>query len=290
MSYDRRVPAHLKKTQQWFASIITRAIDEESLMNPISPSGIPMEEEAEQIIAPSPTLRPAQRIQLYNQQYWWRLLNALHENFPLVTRLFGYHNFNLVIGFPFIEKHVPDHWALSRLGHNLAKWIQENYCESDKELVYNAACVDWAYNDSFLSAQGPSIDSGNLSEIFHLNLTLQPSVKLFQFPYELFQCRLEFIKQEVDYWIEHDFPELKKDKSCYYFTLYRNRHNDIAYQEITEPEYLLLSRFQTGTTIEKSCTWLERQKKAIREAAMQNLHLWFQEWTARKWLASSKQV
>src|SRR4051794_31429096 len=98
--YDSKVPLQLKKELQWFASILARPIDQENQMNPISPSGLSMELEAAQHIAPSPTLRPSQRIQIYNQQYWWRLINVLHESNPMLVRLMGYLDFNRNIAIP----------------------------------------------------------------------------------------------------------------------------------------------------------------------------------------------
>jgi hypothetical protein len=67
----------LKELQQWFSSVITSPLDK-----PI--------EGAERFVAPSPTLEPNERMRIYNQQYFWRLLNVLHKSYPFLTRLFGY--------------------------------------------------------------------------------------------------------------------------------------------------------------------------------------------------------
>src|SRR4051812_44875922 len=109
MAFDAAVPTQLKRMQEWFASIITRPVDEESRINPLSPEGVPMEQEACRYITPSATLLPAQRIQIYNQQYWWRLLSIMHELYPLVTRLFGHRDFNQTIAIPYLVKYPPSH-------------------------------------------------------------------------------------------------------------------------------------------------------------------------------------
>jgi hypothetical protein len=133
MTFDSKVPTLLKETQEWFGSIISRAIDGNSQMNPISPTGRPMREEAWDHIRPSPTLQPAQRIQIYNQQYWWRLVNTLQESFPLVTRLFGFHAFNFTIAMPFLLKYPPNDWTLNSLGDRLPRWIEEEYKADDRQ-------------------------------------------------------------------------------------------------------------------------------------------------------------
>lgn len=289
MTFDAKVPSQLKKSQKWFASIITRPIDEDSRMNPVSPTGNLMEEEAWDFIHPSPTLRPAQRIQIYNQQYWWRLLSTLHEVFPLLTRLFGYYEFNQSIGIPYLVKYAPNHWSLNQLGDRLPQWIQEEYKASDKALVYDASMIDFAFNSSFVAPENPPITQaplaspGDFSSLMSPKIYLQPHIHLFKWDYDIFQFRTNFLLQEVEYWIENDFPALPKDRK-YYFVLFRNSRNDIAWNEITSAEYHVLKKFQEGSSIDDLCQWLEQQDPAISDPASEKIHIWLQEWILRGWL------
>lgn len=289
MTYDGHVPQRLKTSQQWFAGIITQPIDENSQINPISPSGNPIEEEADQYIAPSPTLKSHERIQIYNQQYWWRLLNILQEAYPLLVRLFGYHDFNKTIGIPYLVKYYPNHWNLNFLGDRLPQWVEEEYLADDKPLIIESAYIDWAYNDSFTVKQLKPIDAqtlpeeGNIESLLDRKIYLQPYVNLFELGSNLFKFRTEFLKHDADYWLEHDFPPVDKDKT-YYFVLYRARKNNIASKEISSGEFQLLERFKEGGTINSACQWLEQQEKTLYEKATKNLHLWFQNWIALQWL------
>lgn len=289
MSFDTAVPQRLKNTQKWFASIITRPIDEDSKMNPVSPSGMPMEKEAWTYIAPSPTLQPAQRIQLYNQQYWWRLLSTLQENCPLVVRLFGFHDFNVTIATPYLDAYPSTHWSLNSLGRLLPKWIEESYHASDKTLVLNAARLDDAYAYSFTVKQLPPLDmdklpvKGDISSLLDRTIYLQPHIHLFTFDRDLLNFRYEFLKQEPDYWVDNDFPTMEKGKE-FFFVIYRNHENNVAWTTVGPAEYALLSQFKNGTSIEKACEWLEGQKEFLDEA-MQNLPLWFKKWASRQWLS-----
>lgn len=292
MGYDPAVPSKLKKTQKWFASIITRPIDEDSRMNPISPSGVSMEEEAWDYIKPSPALRPAQRIQIYNQQYWWRLLNTLHENFPLLTRLFGYHDFNQSIGIPYLDHCPPNSWSLNPLGDRLPEWIQQHYEGTDKPLVFDAARLDWAYNFTFVikGLKPLCLEElpvpGDMASLLPIKLYLQPAVHFFHFDYDLFSFRREFLKHDPEYWIDHDFPPLPQEDK--YFILYRTKNNDIAWTEVSAGEYQLLEFFKKGSSIEDLCQWLEKQEGPLFEEASGQLHAWLQNWVARQWLSMEK--
>jgi len=295
MEFDTAVPERLKQKQLWFASIIARPIDDHSKINPESPSGKPMKEEACDHIAPSPTLQPIERIQIYNQQFWWRLLNTLHEEFPLVTRLFGYKDFNDTIGIPYIEKYLPDHWSLSFLGNRLSRWVEEDYKGSDKKLVLDAVRVDWHYNYSFIAAHYPplyadeQLNSDGLEACMREVVYLQPHMSLYSLDYDIFHLREEFLECDPDYWLEHNFPEVRKDRS-YYYVFYRNLKNCLTYEEISEGECKLLQKFEAGNKIEDAIKWLENQNDELKAQASENLHIWVQKWIVNQWLTPESKV
>lgn len=285
-----QIPYSLRTTQEWFANIITKRLGKNNTIQKYSPSGLLMADDVSRYVTSSSTLKPHQRMQIYNQQYWWRLLNTLHVNFPLVTRLFGYHAFNEKIGIPYILKYPPNHWSLALLGEHLPQWIAECYKEPDQSLISHASQLDWAFTASFVSAQHPALDLYQMDPkeiekmISHSILYLQPHIHLFSWEYHLFAFREEFLKQDVDYWTEHRFPKLKKGQS-YHFILYRNAKNNIAWREISLGAFLLLDRFKNGgTTIEAACEYLESQGEALYEEATTHLQEWLQDWTQSGWL------
>lgn len=287
LEFDPNLPAKLKKTQQWFGSIIERAIDKENHINPLSPSGNPIQNEAALFIRPSPTLAPYRRIEIYNQQYWWRLLAILQDIYPVVTRLFGYFDFNQTIAIPYLLKYPPNHWSLNVLGSHLPKWIEEEYHAADRPLVLNCAQLDCAFNHAFLTEQlNPltfaQVPEGNPSTILDKPLQLQPHIHLFELPYNLFQFRDKMIKESVDFWIDNDFPKLAKNPE--YFILYRNLRNDISWEIISRGEYSLLSLFKKGASIEEACEFLEKEDSQIAKETSFELATWFQKWVIGGWL------
>jgi hypothetical protein len=284
MSFDVKVPKNLRKIQEWFGKIITQPIDTHSRINPVTPSGQSIEKESALFISPSPTLQPSDRIQIYNQQYWWRLLSSLHESFPFLLRLFGYREFNQKIAIPYLVKYPPNHWALNFLGQRLLRWVQEDYHEEDRELILDVTYMDWAYNFCFSAAHFTSLATQSLSqEVLLEELYLQPHLCLFELSCNLFKFREEFTAQDPDYWIDHDFPQLNKDKD-YHFVLFRNLRNHIIYEQISQGEYKLLHQFQKGKSIELAIAWLETEGKDNYEEALSNLHLWLQKWVFYQWL------
>ena len=167
-TFDKKVPKNLRKIQEWFGGIIAQPVDLNSRINPITPSGQSIEKESALFISPSPTLQPSDRIQIYNQQYWWRLFSSLHESFPFLLRLFGYREFNQKVATPYLVKYPPNHWALCFLGQRLPRWAEEEYHEGDKQLILDAANIDWTYSFCFISAHFRSLTTQSLSQKLYL--------------------------------------------------------------------------------------------------------------------------
>ena len=285
-------PCTLKSTQEWFASVITNRLGEDDKIQACSPNGFLIAEEASRYIASSPTLRPHLRVQIYNQQYWWRLLNTLHINFPLVARLFGRNGFNEAVGIPYLLKYPPNHWSLCALGERLSKWISEFYHEPDQTLVLHAAELDWAFTAAFIAPQEPPLDVAKLTKenpekLLHYPIYLQPHIHFFCWEYDLLTFRKSFLEQDVDYWIEHRFPALPKEKT-YRFLLYRNSKNITAWREVDEGEFLFLERFKTGSSVAEACEYIENQESALYEEVANSLQKWLQAWTQLGWLTLNK--
>ncbi len=292
--YDSAVPEALKHVQTWFGSIIERPIDLESCMMPIAPSGRSMIEEAADYITASPTLEPHQRIELYNQQYWWRLLNIMHETYPLVTRLFGYVDFNQKIAFPYICRYRPNHWSLSFLGARLPQWVKRYYKEDDKQLIYHAAALDDAYNEAFLIKAMPPVNMQAIKRkaatqgLLEQKLYLQAHLYLFEMPYNLFEFRETFIEPEDgDHWMDRPFPNLDQE-GPYFFALFRDPSNCLRWLSLAEGEYRLLQQYRKGNTTSAVVEWLSEQEDAWTEDAATHLHTWLQTWILRGWFAHKR--
>jgi hypothetical protein len=280
---SKKPPTDLQLTQEWFAKIITKRLTEDNHIQVKAPSGAKIEREAAHYILPGPKLRAHERIQIYNQQYWWRLLKVLQESFPLVTRLFGPHDFNETIAIPYLLKYPPNHWSLNLLGERLPLWIDQEYHAKDRVLVQNSAQLDWAFCASFVAEDRPPLNAEfEAEQLLTYTFYLQPHIFLFEWNCDLFTFRNEFLKEGVEYWIENNFPALPKGEMRH-FMLSRSAKNFIQWKEISLGEYVLLQSLQKGSSIESACERLE-QDEALYEQATQHLQTWLQEWVSRGWL------
>jgi hypothetical protein len=156
-------------------------------------------------------------------------------------------------------------------------------------LVLNAAKIDWAFDDIFFQRKCAPLDlkalpdGGDLTSLLNQKICLQPYIRLFEMDYDLFEFRNEMLKQDPDYWLEHDFPVLNKEGK-FYFVLSRNLTNDIVFDDVSPIAFQILQLFKNGTTIDEICEWIEAQGEEVCEEATLHLQEWFQDWTLRHWL------
>ena len=198
----------------------------------------------------------------------------------MLTRLYGFDAFNQEIGVPYLFQNPPNHWALCQLGQSLPGWLEEG---NFKDLDCAAADIDAAAQRSFWAGANESVDFGALSEkeILSKRLSLQPHVYLFELDDDLFTFRDELLKEEVCYWSENPYPELREG-ACF-FALYRNPKNQVKWKELMVREHHLLSLFKEGTSIQEACTKIEDKGGQLFQEAQELLPLWFREWTFLKW-------
>lgn len=290
MSYDPNVPKKLKELQTWFAEVITRPINEKFISSNDRP--------IEKYIKPSPTLKPEKRIEIYHQQYWWRLLSAMQSTYTMATRMLGYRKFNKLIAIPYLKTYPSEHYSVSHIGDRLLEWMETWYQEDDKPILIDSIAIDDAMHKAFFETSFPSITEGSSSEeaLFKLAM-LQPHVVLFKINHDLFNFRKEIQGKDPDYWSSHHYPGLKHALSeenghfprlakerIYYFIVYRSPLNHVKWKEISEVEYALLSLFKKPISIEQACKWLSEQGREYLPDAAQHLQKWIQEWIAMQWL------
>lgn len=274
--FDAVVPADLLEVQSWFGNVISAPLKEEYAIAEIAPSGNRIQQEAEKFILPGPSLKPYQRIEIYNQQYWWRLIKIMQEAFPTTLRLFGYQDFNEIITVPFLTAYPPCHWSLHTLGVSLPKWVSESYQGEDKQLVHDACLLDATFHMLFFKEQYPPL-IGTDDNLSVKPLYMQPFTTLLQFSYDLIEFRKQFLKEDPDFWLANPFPELKKIKTHIIF--FRSPKGGIKTKYLGEVEWTILKEIEKGCSIDTLCEWIEQQPLPFQTEAEEHLQEWFGEWT-----------
>jgi hypothetical protein len=285
-------------------AVLQRAVAR-AVMHPLTPSermqrrapgGGRMSSYAARYIKPNDRLTSFERLEIYNRQYWLRVLGALAEDFPGLRAVLGGQRFESVCKAYLTE--CPSHsFTLRNLGARLESWLSRNpsWTRGRRALALDMVRLEWADIEAFDGQAKPPLRSEDLREMEspQLPLALQPYVQLLELRYPVDDLLLE-VKHGDD---TADFASnaiqerrrrskvraVAKLKPAQIFLAVHRLDFFVYFRRIQPEDFFLLSALRSGKTIERAIE-LAFRKSAIpaadRAAFVQRS---FQAWATLGW-------
>lgn len=96
-----------------------------------------------------PRAPAAERLAVYNRQYWFRLFGVMQTAFPLTARLLGHWHFN-EHSAAFLLAHPPHHWDIDRAPDGFDDHLAASYGPDElRDPLVEAARIDAAWRALF---------------------------------------------------------------------------------------------------------------------------------------------
>ena len=105
------------------AGAIFRPLTARWRMQSQSEDGRSLRAEAAEFIKPNDRLSSFERLEIYNRQYWFRLLDCLYEDYPGLHAVLGDRKF-LKLATAYLSRYPSDSFALQELGSRLEVFLQ----------------------------------------------------------------------------------------------------------------------------------------------------------------------
>src|SRR5215472_15962632 len=115
----------LAQIQREMARAIMTPLTSEEGMRHESSDGRHMVDVAGSFIAPNSKLSSFERLEIYNRQYWYRVLGALAEDFPALRAIVSGRPFE-ALSIAYLSAHPSRSFTLRNLGSKLAEWLTAN--------------------------------------------------------------------------------------------------------------------------------------------------------------------
>ena len=275
--------------QRIAASMIMRPLARNMESSPLAPDGRPAAVVAETFIKPNDRLTSLERIEIYNRQYWYRLIDCLYDDYPGLLSILGQKKFNKLI-CTYLEKNPSRSFTLRNLGDRLEQFIIDHpeLVHPRQQLAQEMAAFEWAQVVAFDGPEHPAVTVDDLlgKDATKIRLGMQPFITLLDLHYPLDDYTLALKKQQTALRSEAsnavDAPEQisksivklpRKQRTC----VAVHRHdNDIYFKRLDPREYALLKAIQNGANIAKAVA----AAKSLDPAQVQQ---WFQSWTQMGW-------
>ena len=286
-------PIALADLQRQMAAAIMAPLTPKDEMRPQSPNGRPMSELAATFIAPNSRLTPFERLEIYNRQYWYRLIDCFYEDFPGLRTLIGDKPF-FAMAVAYLVRHPSRSFTLRDLGQDLGKFLEEDpqWTAKHAPLARDLVRLEWAHIVAFDGEALPLVEIDELlgKDPATLRLALQPYLTLLTCEYPVDTYLLATRRRpEPQGGASHAMAEQRKKKSAKKVPRPReekvwlaiHRHNNSVYYKRLEPAaHALLTHLCRGETLAQAC----EAAAAVGDATFGGkLKEWFAQWASFGW-------
>jgi len=188
----------LESLQREMAAAVMQPLTKDDNMRATAVDGRPMSEVAASFIAPNSRLTPFERLEIYNRQYWYRVLGALAEDFPALRALVGERRFE-ALSIAYLAEHPSRSFTLRNLGSKLPEWLAAHpeHCGRRHHLALDLVRIEWACVEAFDAPDRNPLTQRQIAALRgESKLTMQPCLQLVALNYPADDLVLELHKRE----------------------------------------------------------------------------------------------
>src|SRR5215472_5422591 len=176
---------NLREIQSRMFHAVIQPLTAGEQMQPRTRDGGSMHEMAAEFIKPNDRLSSFERLEIYNRQYWFRVLASLQEDFPGLQAIVGPLRFERLCKAYLVD--CPSQsFTLRNLGSRLESWLQRHpeQIRPRAALALEMVRLERAEIEAFDGAAEPVFESADLLTTDpDPRFRLQPYLQLLRFSY-----------------------------------------------------------------------------------------------------------
>jgi hypothetical protein len=292
----------LAAIQKAVALAVMQPLTRNERMQRVGPRGEKMHAYAARYMKPNDRLTSFERLEIYNRQYWFRVLAGMAEDFPGLRSVLGGRRFESMCK-AYLTECPSRSFTLRNLGARLETWLRQNptWIRDRHMLALDMVRLEWADIEAFDGLAKPALRSEDLRETAapNLQLSIQHYVRLLELHYPVDDLLLEvkhgdetidFASNAVQERRKHSkVRAVAKLEPAQIFLAVHRLDFSVYFRRIEPEDFSLLSALQTGKTIERAIE-LAFRKSAVpfadRAAFVQHS---FQTWATLGWFCRSEE-
>ncbi len=288
---------NLANLQRAVARAVMQPLTRNELMQRTAPGGGRMSAYAARFIKPNNRLTSFERLEIYNRQYWFRLLSSMIEDLPGLRAILGGQRFESMCK-AYLTECPSRSFTLRNLGAHLEAWLRQNpsWIRHKRALALDMLRLEWADIEAFDGKAETALRSEHLNGIAapELRLRIQPYLQLLELHYPVDDLLLA-VKKGDDGGTDrasNAFQERRRRSKvravanlepAQIFLAVHRLDFSVYFRRIEPEEFALLSALRNGKSIERAIELAFRKSSipaANRGASVQRS---FQTWAALGW-------
>jgi Putative DNA-binding domain len=242
--------------------------------------------DVEQVIERSAAQTSVERLSIYANAYYARLLECLGEEFPVLRQTLGEETFN-GFAFGYLQSYPSQSYTLGKLGENFARYLAKTRpAESDDgdvpanwpEFLIDLATLEWTFSQVF---DGPGVEHETLlssEDLQAIDAEQWPAARL-----EVVPClKLLALRFPVNVY----YTAMRRDENppvpapAASWVAITRREFIVRRHELNLRQFELLGALAAGETIGAAIERAAAAPGASVEQFIVELGDWFREWAA----------
>lgn len=285
----------LLELQQRVAKVVMQPLTRGDRMRRRSLAGESIRAEAEALIKPNKVLSSFERLEIYNRQYWFRILSCFSEDFPGLRAIVGARQFDGLMREYLVE--CPSlSFTLRNLGSQLEEWLRTNpeWMKPREMLALDMVRLEWAHIEAFDGAYEPSLTPADVeSNGLEVNLFMQPYIRLLELNYAVDDLLIEIHNYEGETDTSSNAARLHQlrrrvrqygqpEHERIYLAVHRAE--DSVYYKRLEPEaFRILKALEGQHSFEAAVEAAFENSSTPEDERISKLQEWFANWAELGW-------
>lgn len=140
-------------------------------------------------ICSTSSLSNVDRLAIYGNAYYLRLIEVLMSDYEAIHALLGDEQFDTLCR-EYINAYPSKFFSVRWFGQYLAEYLKTNEPYSQHEYLYEMARFEWLFTDTFDAADAAIVSESDVAQVPaeswpSLKITLHPSVNCFQYQWNI---------------------------------------------------------------------------------------------------------
>lgn len=291
----------LAEIQREMASSVMMPLTPDEGMRERASDGRDMRKVAESLIAPSDRLSAFERLEIYNRQYWFRVLGSLMEDFPALRALIGAGRFES-LSTAYLQAHPSRSFTLRNLGSRLPEWLEAHaeYTGRRHRLAVDVARIEWAFVEAFDNADYPALTNEQIAMLDASSpLGIQPHVRLLALRYPADDLVIALHSGEKRQTSEAGVQFESVENATIRVSGVQARptwlaahrlENSVYYRRLAREEFEILQLLRAGESLAGAIDKGFAQSRMSVGRRGQAVQRWFAAWAELGWITSDSNL
>jgi hypothetical protein len=289
---------NLLEIQHRMLDAVMQPLTNDEQMQSHTRDGRSMHDVAAEFIKPNDRLSSFERLEIYNRQYWFRVLASLDEDFRGLRAIIGPRRFEALCKAYLIEC-PSESFTLRNLGSRLEWWLRSHpeHLQPRAGLALDMVRLEWAEIEAFDGAAEPALVPGEvLASDPDPRFKLQPYLQLLSLHYAVDDLLVAIRKDDSDSEMASNavsergkrthLRKIARQKPQAIFLVVHRVDDSIYFKRIEPEAFKFLKALREDKSLSVAVTQAFEGRDIQENKLLATVQGWFENWSSLGWFCT----